>query len=446
MKKSLLWVVVLLLSISMIAAFSFVGCKAKAAPAEEEVAAPAEEEAAAPAEEEAAAEEYPATEVTMWSWKTTPDWDDILVPELKDLYNITLNHVEVQLQDYYPKLKSAATAGELPDVIGLECPQSLNMFKDYLEPLDPYYARDFGDNWKDLYIEGLLNQSLVVTGGNELLGALFGLSMAMQLYNGNIFDDLNLSVPKNLDEFKQVADALRDAGYIPFGMGGADAWQLTDMFEEIVGDIDPDLFKEAEAGNVKFTDPKFVQAMDIFKQMVDDKIFQESVFGDNMYMTVWDLFLNDQVAIAKNGSWAISDTKDYVKIMSDGMDYNGDGNAGPFLASPDVAWAISKDSQNKDAAWLVIRHMIHEGFESETTVVSHTCLAAGVPETSSARVKEAWALMQSFFNDGRVIRRNPLYLELQSAIGVAMQAVGTGTKTPDEALAELQTTYDAIEK
>jgi ABC-type glycerol-3-phosphate transport system substrate-binding protein len=38
MKKSLLWVVVLLLSISMIAAFSFVGCKAKAAPAEEAAA------------------------------------------------------------------------------------------------------------------------------------------------------------------------------------------------------------------------------------------------------------------------------------------------------------------------------------------------------------------------------------------------------------------------
>ena len=51
MKKSLLWVVVLLLSISMIAAFSLYGCK------EEEVAA--EEEAT---EEEATEEEEEATE------------------------------------------------------------------------------------------------------------------------------------------------------------------------------------------------------------------------------------------------------------------------------------------------------------------------------------------------------------------------------------------------
>ncbi|MDP3012259.1 MAG: substrate-binding domain-containing protein [Candidatus Hydromicrobium sp.] len=54
MKKLLLWIVVLVLSISMVAAFSLYGCK----PAEE-AAAPAEEEVA---EEEAPAEEAPAEE------------------------------------------------------------------------------------------------------------------------------------------------------------------------------------------------------------------------------------------------------------------------------------------------------------------------------------------------------------------------------------------------
>ena len=54
MKKSLLWLVVLIVSISIISAFSFTGCK-KAA----EVAAPSEEEVVeeAPAEEVAPAEE-----------------------------------------------------------------------------------------------------------------------------------------------------------------------------------------------------------------------------------------------------------------------------------------------------------------------------------------------------------------------------------------------------
>jgi len=57
MKKTLLWIVVLLLSIAMVAVFSLAGCKAKAAAEEEE--APAEEEVA---EEEAAEEEEVAAE------------------------------------------------------------------------------------------------------------------------------------------------------------------------------------------------------------------------------------------------------------------------------------------------------------------------------------------------------------------------------------------------
>ena len=61
MKKLLIWLFVLVLSISMVAAFSLYGCKAAA---EEEVVAPAEEEIeeAAPAEEEVAEEVAPAEE------------------------------------------------------------------------------------------------------------------------------------------------------------------------------------------------------------------------------------------------------------------------------------------------------------------------------------------------------------------------------------------------
>ena len=60
MKKSLLWLVVLVISVSMIATFSLSGCKKEVAPAEEEAveeAAPAEEEAA-PAEEEVPAKKF----------------------------------------------------------------------------------------------------------------------------------------------------------------------------------------------------------------------------------------------------------------------------------------------------------------------------------------------------------------------------------------------------
>lgn len=63
MKKSLLWLVILVISVSMIAALSLNGCKKEAAPAEEEVA-----EEAAPAEEEAPAEEAAGEQFITIHW------------------------------------------------------------------------------------------------------------------------------------------------------------------------------------------------------------------------------------------------------------------------------------------------------------------------------------------------------------------------------------------
>ena len=57
MKKSLLWIVVMVLSVSMVAAFSFAGCKAEEAAAAEEEVAVVEEEVAEESAEEAVVEE-----------------------------------------------------------------------------------------------------------------------------------------------------------------------------------------------------------------------------------------------------------------------------------------------------------------------------------------------------------------------------------------------------
>ena len=84
MKKSLLWIVVLILSISMVAAFSFAGCKAEAeeeAPAEGAVEeAPAEE--VAEAEEAAPAAEEPITVATI-TYTSEIEWFYILEQNYK---------------------------------------------------------------------------------------------------------------------------------------------------------------------------------------------------------------------------------------------------------------------------------------------------------------------------------------------------------------------------
>ena len=88
MKKALLFIVVTIISISMVVVFSLSGCKKEAVPAEEEAveeAAPAEE-AAEEVEEEAVEEEKEPIVITVWDWQAGSAFDEAMV-EINALYN-----------------------------------------------------------------------------------------------------------------------------------------------------------------------------------------------------------------------------------------------------------------------------------------------------------------------------------------------------------------------
>ncbi|NQT66975.1 MAG: sugar ABC transporter substrate-binding protein [Actinobacteria bacterium] len=116
MKKSLLWIVVLLLSISMIAVFSLAGCKGKETAAEEE--AVAEEEA--PAEE--VAEEEITEAITLDYW-VVQESEQIVnyVTDAKTRYEeenpgVTINFNPIPYEQYRDKLLISIEGGEAPDV------------------------------------------------------------------------------------------------------------------------------------------------------------------------------------------------------------------------------------------------------------------------------------------------------------------------------------------
>jgi len=96
MKKSLLWIVVLVLSISVVATFSFVGCKTETV----EEAAATEEEAVkeTQAEEEAIEEEAVSEEkkvITFWNGFTGPDRPAL--EELVKKFNETNSGIEIKM-------------------------------------------------------------------------------------------------------------------------------------------------------------------------------------------------------------------------------------------------------------------------------------------------------------------------------------------------------------
>lgn len=145
------------------------------------------------------------------------------------------------------------------------------------------YAKNFYDGGKALdltsYIEAdpewsekiLANQF----GPFTYDGGIFGIPIIMDgkafYYNVEIFDELNLSVPENWDEFMEVLDVLADSEYIPISLGNIDDWAtghyITTLNQRVVpADVlAADYALESDA---PFSDPTYVEALNYLNQLV----------------------------------------------------------------------------------------------------------------------------------------------------------------------------------
>ena len=191
MKKSLLWIVVLVLSISMVAAFSFAGCKAEAA----------EEEAAveeAPAEEEVAEEAAPAEPVTInfMNFSANESNNAMLLDMCKALFekdhpNVTVNIETVGWDNYFTQLQTRVGGGDAPDCFEL----NLDNFvvyagQDALLPLDDLIAASPIDS-NVMPAETL---EVFKLGGSQYV-LPYSFSTVVLVYNKDLFDQAQVAYP-----------------------------------------------------------------------------------------------------------------------------------------------------------------------------------------------------------------------------------------------------------
>lgn len=129
--------------------------------------------------------------------------DVIIVPQI------------VQWQEISPSLLRAVRANRAPDLVMLFSPfLPLQVQAGSLRPLTPYIndlpaeeRDDFVMPWSATSYDG------------DIFAAFYELRTSATLYRQDIFQELGLTVPATLEEMTEVAQALRDAGYIGFTIG-----------------------------------------------------------------------------------------------------------------------------------------------------------------------------------------------------------------------------------
>jgi len=345
MKKSLLWIVVLVLSISMVAAFSFAGCKEEAAPVVEEPVAeePAAEEPVAEAEEET------KEPVTINFFNCYGPEEEPFLDALKEKVEAELPYVTLEFEQtiwtydtFHAVLATRIATDTLPDLIdfkGQDIPQFAS---------EGHLLELTGNAWLD-NVPLSVREALMV-GGKEYALPYTALYQGV-FYNRDIFAEYNLDIPETWDELMEAATVLKDNGVTPFASHFRDNWHIGNMTMQFamseVFSKNPRWGYDLYEGKVTFEDSEeyrrvFLHAKDIYDYSFENPFSIEQAEAAKR-------FAEGKAAMYITGTWTVQIIEEVNPDLNYGI-FPAPGNdpGAKLIFEPDHTWAASANTEHKE--------------------------------------------------------------------------------------------------
>lgn len=259
--------------------------------------------------------------------------------------------------------RTALAGGAGPDIVGTPGPSFAMQLAlaGQLLALDDY-AEEFG--WGDRFAAGSLDLG-------KAEGVLYSIPSEIETlvlyYNKTLFEQNGWEPPTTLDELMALAETVDAAGIIPFAHTNAEwrpanEWFVGEMLNHSAGG--PQKVYDALTGEVDWTDPDFVAAIEALNQMQQNGWFMGGL--DRYYTTTTAeagaMFGAAEAAMKIEGSWYVSDTP-----MQFGAEA-GNENEWGWVPMPSVTgdaifdigigqtFSINANSANADAAATFLDH------------------------------------------------------------------------------------------
>ncbi|KKO54882.1 extracellular solute-binding protein [Paenibacillus sp. DMB20] len=221
--------------------------------------------------------------------------------------NVELDAQAIPPDGYRQRLSTVAAANELPDLFFVYAgSQSAELYKaGLLQPITDVMEQH--PEWKDKFFEGAFDPFRFEE--NEIYSAPLGMSATSILYyNTELFEKHNVKVPTTWEEMMTAVKAFNEKGITPIALGNKAPWVaqstiLGSLADRVTG---TEWFKNAVAQkDAKFTDPEFVKALGYFKELVDNKAFQEGANSiDNTQAEQY--FVQGNAAMMISGAWTLT--------------------------------------------------------------------------------------------------------------------------------------------
>lgn len=220
--------------------------------------------------------------------------------------NIKITQDNIPHDQYKIKIKTQAAGKELPDMwISWPAAEMEQVAKaGLIMPLDDLLQK------KISYIS---KESIA---DYNIDGKQYGIpwelqSCSMVYYDPDILKKYGFDkFPDNYDDFVTLVKTLRSKGITPIALGNKSKWPLECGYQSLILDrfTGEDFIPQLLKGERKFTDPDYVKGMQIIKDLVDMKAFNEDFNSiDNNQQQ--DYFAQGKAAMFIEGSWAIESVR-----------------------------------------------------------------------------------------------------------------------------------------
>ena len=397
-----------------------------------------------------ASETKPAEKVNLKisAWGIETDPNSVIIKEAVDLYNKTNTFnatatIEFTEQEQYKTKLAALMAGnEVPDVFNT---WPAGFLKPFVKAGKIYSISDDLDKdaeWKGRYVGGMFAP---LTFDGKIYGAPTTQTVVCLYYNTEIFNKLGLKVPTTYAELKAVCDTLNKNNITPFALGNKAPWvgaMMSEVIANRIGGSDP--FNKIYDGTGTWEDPSYIEAGKIMDELVKMNAFPKG-FNALDNDPAQEIFKQGKAGMLVMGSWAIqqltndqSPLKGKVDIAPFPAMDNGKGSVDNMLGQVDQSFAISANSQHKDAAVGFLKTMSDPTIqvklgEAGNLIVTNAQIDPAKSNPLTQKVAELQKSMKELFLFYDVALGAVIGNEFNNTI----QSITAG-KSPEEAFKKLQ--------
>lgn len=256
-------------------------------------------------------------------------------------------------------LQTTLQSGEGPDVLTVNSgPGRVGVLAEsgLILPLDDLYQRT---GIADVYLPDVMEQIRAQNADGKIYEIVEGLDVFQFYYRKDIFDQHGLVPPRSWEEFLAICKTLKDAGTQPIILGARDNFQGGWLFGNLVqASVGREAMTEVIYGGGDFTQPNFVRAAELLKQLVDEGYINgleaAALEGDQA-----------QAAFGQaQGGMIVLAQGQVISLGQDGVDLNtigsfllpslNEGQAPAPTSGLATSWIVSAATEQREAAetWL----------------------------------------------------------------------------------------------